>query len=151
MFKNIDLNFAAIATTRKPIDPVFMASRAGQLNAGQVVNYELLDMETNTSVGSFDKRTGQFVVHTPGLYLFHFNGVSHRKQNTYEVVLRVNEMDRASPYCSHSSSAFGSVAMSALLPLKTGDKVDVFVTVGILDEDKTGWMHNRFSGLLVSC
>ena len=141
----------AAKMTNKGAVPVFLASKALQGAAGKRVTYLQLEIETNKAHGSFNKDTGVFVVKTAGTYLVQFNGVTCSK-SCCEIILRVNEATKANSFCFHDAAShtlYGSIVVSTLMKLETGDKVDVFVKSGTVAESGSG-AYNRFSAILLS-
>ena len=139
----------ANATENKAVVPIFSASKALDILAGKRVTFSRLEIETCEAHGDFNKNTGVFTVKTTGAYLVQFNGVTGNK-GSCEVLLRVNEETKANSFCYHAAKThhlFGSVVISIVLKLQSGDQVDVFVKNGNLVES-TG-AYNRFSAILL--
>ena len=149
---------SSFALTNKSVVPVFSASIAVQKLAGNRVTFKQLDIEiTDAAHGSFDRTTGVFTVKTSGIYLINFNGVGYGTTGTASssnITLRVNDVVKASSYCYYNgattttSRLYGSLSMSPVLKLDSGDLVDVFIVSGSLYE-ATG-VFNSFSAVLLS-
>lgn len=136
--------------------PIFSAYKAVQCDAAEKrVIYELLDFPVNTVHGSFDKDSGVFTAKTAETYLFQFNGAADSK-STYKstcvnIALLVNDDVRANSFCLLDSVIYdlcGSIALSSMVKLKSGDRVEVFIRSGALS--KRNGPNNRFSGLPLS-
>ena len=113
------------------------------------------EFDTKTEHGNFDSKTGIFIVKTPGIYQFNFNGhvkMGTWNDRTHHFELRVNESVKASCYISTKSEAdgFHPVDLSALLNLNVGDSVGVYRVVGQLYEHLGSNFFTRFSGILIS-
>ena len=150
----IDLKekFEGLSTINEPFGiPIFSASRAVQRLSGGPATFLRLDIKTNDAHGSFDKQNGTFVAKTAGTYRLHFNGASFSPTGRSEVHLCVNTICQANAMCFHeakTSSLYGSLVISTLLELKSGDSVDIFVREGALFEED-GSCFNRFSAFLL--
>ena len=154
-FKNSfsDLNqklAAVVSSNQQAIVPVFSASKAVQCAAGNRVTFKQLNFETDESHGSFNKSTGVFTVNKDGIYLFNFNGTGYSRGYS-QINLRVNDVVNASSFFEHGESHFhyGSLAVSPVLELSRGDKVDVFVQFGSLSDGKSG-VYSSFSAIFLS-
>jgi len=94
---------------------------------GQYFGYSTLEFETKSEHGTFDMATGIFTVKTAGIYQFNFSGfVKTDKDNqTHFFAIKVGE-DVKSCFYVHSASLkqeFQTVSLSALFPLKVGERV----------------------------
>lgn len=109
-------------------------------------------MEARTEHGDFDLPTGIFTVETAGIY--HLNFIGHvyltSSGRDHRFDLRVNgEIVAISLNQSAvETSGYYSAVLSALIPLKSGDKVGVFASRGKIYEE-TGFCKSRFYGLLL--
>ncbi len=123
--------------------------------AGQSFGFSALDFKTPADYGTFNLAKGIFTVKMPGLYQLNFS--SHVLVNInsgayirhYE--MRVDGSVKAlySTYLYPQSGVYNPVLISALLPLKSGEKVGVFLVSGPLHEDATKYV-TRFSCVYVS-
>ena len=154
--------------------PVFAVKKCTNPNAvkDQSYAYAATDLKTETEHGEFNLSTGIFSVKTPGVYQFQFNSnmITTLSQAATacnrQFELRVDGIVRASSYTNSaltmsSSSGYGAntvtfnstvsqpVALTALLPLKNGEKVGVYPISGTIQEAEPAYV-TRFSGILVS-
>jgi len=133
----------------------FVPGPPGQLS------FDDYELETVKEHGDFDDLTKTFTVKTSGLYLLHFSGyydaIRPSYNYTYDSGASVELMiaDPETPFaeCINSYAVRSSklieyppVVVSALLPLKAGDKIGVFVNWGKLHESSS--FTTRFSGIL---
>ena len=134
--------------------PVFSASKAVQCAAGNRATFAQLDISTNEIHGGlFDKDTGVFTVKTTGIYQFNFNGMGFNSSGSINclVNLRVNDVITATSftqYVAASGHLYGALAVSPLLKLNSGDRVDVFIQSGSLSEEFG--VCTFFSAILIS-
>lgn len=133
--------------------------------AGTTLGFSTLDFKTLTDYGHFDLAKGIFTVKTPGIYQFNFSSHiyyyvtnlmnSGRDNYMRHYELRVDGAVKAiyntylHPQNGVSNGVYNPVLISALLPLKLGEKVGVFSVNGPLHEDATKYI-TRFSCVFVS-
>ena len=109
-------------------------------------------IETNTDHGNFDLPSGIFTVKTAGNYLLNFNthvDLDEQDEDRWarRMHLKVNGETEVSSNNYSSTSGIQSVVMTALLTLKTGDKVGVSGFLGELHEVEV--YHTQFFGILL--
>lgn len=109
-------------------------------------------IETNTDHGNFNLPSGIFTVKTTGNYLLNFNTHVDLDQQDEDrwarrMHLKVNGETEVSSNNYSSTSGIQSVVMTALLTLKTGDKVGVSGFLGELHEVEV--YHTQFFGILL--
>ena len=135
--------------------PVFGAANCINLDAfkGQSLGFSALEFDTKTEHGSFKLKTGIFTVKTPGFYQFSFSGhVSTFSSIRYSCIsLKVDGIVKAvfDTKTSAYEKEYQAVALTALVPLKTGEKVGVYLTEGQLFQLGTEGHVARFSGILL--
>ena len=146
------------ASVKPAAVPIFSASGLGNDPIACTATYRQLEFQSDTNHGTFDASTGKFTAATAGLYQFSFNGISWQNMDSAskgltKVELRVNGQQRASSVvnCHYGNGATSyCLSISAVIPLKRGNVVDVFVSNGRLgmssgEEDSA----TRFSGILL--
>lgn len=117
--------------------------------------YSALDFDTKEEHGLFDQSSGIFTAKTAGFYQFNFNGhvFVDGRNFVHQFLLKVDGIIKAVSYTHFSSletTAYIPVSLSALVPLKTGEKVGVFVGyAGKLYEAPPTYV-TRFCGILVA-
>lgn len=122
---------------------------------GHSFGFSTVDFKTRADYGTFDLAKGIFTVKMPGLYQLNFS--SHALVNVnsgayiqnYE--MRVDGTVKAlyHTYMYPQHGVYNPVLISALLPLKSGEKVGVFSVSGSLHEDATKYI-TCFSCVFVS-
>ncbi len=137
----------------------FVPGPPGQLS------FDDYELETVKEHGDFDDLTKTFTVKTSGLYLLHFSGyydaIRPSYNYTYDSGASVELMiaDPETPFaeCINSYAVRSSklieyppVVVSALLPLKAGDKIDAFTNTTRLYQSEDHTYTTRFSGILFS-
>ena len=120
---------------------------------GQYFGYSTLEFETKSEHGTFDLSTGSFTVKTAGIYQFNFSGfVKTDKDNqTHCFAIKVGEAVKSCFY-AHSASVkqeFQTVSLSALFPLKVGERVSVDLSEGKLYQNEPDFM-TRFYGIFLA-
>ena len=134
--------------------PSFSAFKCANSEApeGHSIGYANLDFETKGEHGSFHLSTGIFSVKTAGIYQLNFSGhvATNKDGHTHCYTIRVDGVVKA-VYYSHTPTDeewYQPVSLSALLPLKSGEKVGVYLGVGKLYEGFPQFI-TRFSGILL--
>jgi len=134
--------------------PVFSALKCANSEEaeGQSIGYAKVDFETKVEHGSFHLPTGIFSVKTAGIYQFHFSGhvATDQDVHTHCFTIRVDGVVKAVFY-SHTPTDetwYQPVSLTALLPLKSGERVGVYIGVGKLYEGFPQFL-TRFSGILL--
>lgn len=125
--------------------------------AGQSFGFSTVDFKTRADYGTFNLAKGIFTVKMPGLYQFSFsshvyvNTSSGRETYVRQYELQVDGAVKAlyHTYMYPQNGVHNPVLISALLPLKSGEKVGVFSVSGSLHEDATKYI-TRFSCVFVS-
>jgi len=133
--------------------PVFSAKRCPKkvdISFGNYVTYTDYNFATKNVHGNFMLPTGQFTVKTPGIYQLHFNGQVLIGEGCLftRAELVVNETVKAASRSPSKSNLVlvQPVSLSALLPLKAGDRVAVRLVGGTIHVDDT--YVTRFEGIL---
>jgi len=130
---------------------------------GTSLGFSALDFNTLNEYGDFDLAKGIFTVKKPGIYQFSFNShvyvgptqnvlsASGKANYTRHFELRVDEAVKAlyNTYLYPQNGVYNPVLISALLTLKSGEKVGVFSVSGPLHEDTTKYIA-RFSCIFIS-
>ena len=106
-------------------------------------------MESETEHGEFDLPSGIHTVKTAGNYLLNFNGLVELRAGfrRHQFDLKVNDETVATSFNDSNSPGYQPAVISALLPLKAGDKVGIFAHEGQLYEDTDS--ITRFFGILL--
>ena len=134
--------------------PVFGAANCINPDAfqGQSFGFSALEFDTKREHGSFKLKTGIFTVKTPGLYLFNFSAhvSTFSSCRSHCISLKVDGIVKAvfDTKTSAHEKEYQAVVLSALVPLKTGGKVGVYLTEGKLFQLGTEGHVARFSGIL---
>lgn len=124
--------------------------------ANKSFGYSTVDFDTETEFGDLDLTTGIFTVEQPGLYQVNFNSNVYMTSGSFQrsFEMRLNGVSHArynnQVYDSSGYGVYQPVNISALLPLKVGDKVGVFAISGNLHEDASNHYITRFSCLFLS-
>jgi len=111
------------------VAPVFSVKNCSNPGAGpnQSLAYSNLEFETRTDHGEFDLKTGIFTVTTAGIYQFQFSGhVQCVNSTSNRLELRIGSSKVATCLNSYSEG-YQQENISALLSLKSGQKVGVFL------------------------
>jgi len=121
--------------------------------------YSAFDIMIKREYGDFSLQSGLFTVNIPGVYKFNFNAhvqivrdaASSSTSYIHRFELRVDGEPKATSYSTHCRDTcdnFFPVRISALLSLKFGETVGVFICGGKLYESKE---LKRYSRFLVDC
>ena len=157
--------------------PVFSVKKCTNPSAvkDQSCAFSATDFMTESEHGDFELSTGIFSVKTPGVYQFQFTGHvlstlilnQDIAASNSRFELRVDGIMKAISYFSSgltmsspnprygantvtfSSNVTQPVVLTALLPLKAGEKVGVYPISGTIQEAEPAYV-TRFSGILVS-
>ena len=117
------------------VAPVFSVKNCSNPGAGpnQSLAYSNLEFEIRTEHGDFDLKTGIFTVKTAGIYQFQFSGhVQCVNSTSNRLELRVGSSKVATCLNNSYSEGYQQANISALLSLKSGQKVGVFLISGKL-------------------
>jgi len=135
--------------------PVFSAFQCANSKApqGQSIGFAAFDFETKDEHGSFHLPTRIFSVKTAGIYQFNFSGhvTTNRDGHFHCFTIRADGDVKAVFYLLTPTDEEWNrpVSLSALLPLKTSEKVGVYLGAGKLDEGFPQFITS-FSGILLS-
>ena len=88
--------------------------------------------------------TGVFTAPVNGRYFFSFDALSWATNTEHYVSLRVNGILTATSY---TPIQWYNMPISSTLNLKTGDKVDMWLHSGTLDDNEKN--YTQFSGILL--
>ena len=124
--------------------PVFSVENCVNPSAtsGQSYGFSSFVTAANTEHGDFDLPSGIFTVKTPGNFQLNFYSYSYlavlsASNISHRVELKVN--DKVAAVSLNQSSVetggFHNTVISALLPLRTGDKIGVFASAGKLYQE----------------
>jgi len=121
----------------------------------QFLTFSTFGFDTKIEHGDFNLRTGLFTVQTEGKYQFHFNAHTKtgRESRSHIFILKVDEQAECVAYSnwiSEANKGFSPVALTALLPLKRGQKVGIMFTSGQLFESTIPGYSSRFFGILLA-
>ena len=108
--------------------------------AGTVIPYEI---ERSNIGGAMNLATGVFTAPVNGRYFFSFTALSWAT-NTHYLFFRVNGVIIGT---SFAPVEMYNMPISATLDLKIGDKVDMWLSSGTLDDNYGHYTH--FSGILL--
>lgn len=141
--------------TRNPTNAVPVFSVVKCINPaparGQSFGFSSREFQDKKEHGKFDLSTGIFTVKTAGIYQFNFSGhvTTDPISTEHYFVLKVDDVvkDVSFTRLFSSTEEFQRVSLSAVLKLKTGEKVGVFVSAGKLYEGVPEF-QTRFSGIL---
>ena len=128
------------------------------------LSFALFECETAKEHGDFNLRNGVFTVKTSGLYLLHFSGYYEKYGFSYDAGtgVHLNKYRADGSFITTIATSIGSgqfrrsklieyppVVVTALLPLKAGDKIVAFTNTARLHETPPTYT-TRFSGILFS-
>jgi len=136
--------------------PVFSVMRCSNPKPAQRESISFtfvdLDIETNTEHGDFDLQTGIFSVKTTGIFDLKFTAhvQTNKWTKTHRIDLRVDGVYKAVSYTQTSSDneEHRPIIISAVLPLKCGEKVSIVLVEGGLYENQ--YHVARFTGILLA-
>jgi len=123
--------------------------------------YSAFDIRIKKEYGDFNLKTGLFTVSVPGVYQFNFNShvkffkpqYGDKQCRSHKIELRVDGEPKAVSFGNRSYIQYTSdiyhlpVRISALLSLKLGETVDIFLSEGVLYECPPTFT-TRFSAIL---
>ncbi len=111
-----------------------------------------LDIETNIEHGDFDLQTGIFSVKKTGVYDLKFTAhvQTNKWTKSHRIDLRVDGVYKAvsNTQTSTDNEEHRPIIISAVLPLKCGEKVSIVLVEGGLHEDQ--YHVSRFTGVLLA-
>lgn len=132
------------------------------------LSFSLFESETKTEHGDFNLQKGAFTVKTSGLYLLHFSGYfnkfyDHSSDGYSNTCVKLNkyQADDDLSFTTIATSVesgevrrsnlieYPPVVVSALLPLKAGDRIKAFTNTARLHEAPPTYT-TRFTGILFS-
>ena len=122
------------------------------------LGFSVNETEKKRDHGNFHCPTGVFTVKTPGIYLFHFSGYYHNTRGSGHpgaVELKMNSSTTIAKSIDSDAVRrskiieYPPIAVSALLPLKTGDTINAFANMMNLRESSPTYV-TRFTGILLS-
>lgn len=141
------------AIQNKACVPVFVASTYLTISKAKYVTYAELTLNAGDIHGVLDKTTGVFSAKSAGMYLFQFEGLASICESL-KIQLKVNGITKVKsqscslgPKDSSEVQESGSLSVSCLLHVKSGDQIGVFLENGVLlsNAPKT----TRFWGILL--
>lgn len=113
------------------------------VTGGHKLTYDTVVTDT---CHNFDKGTGTFTCPKPGVYIFHFNVLNDANKLAY-LFLYKNGVEVVRVYAD-DKGGYESGSNTALLQLKKGDKIYVYVPV---NRAATFYeQYNTFSGHIIS-
>jgi len=129
------------------------------------LSFALFECETAKEHGDFNLRNGVFTVKTSGLYLLHFSGYYEKSGFSYnpDTGVKLNKYQADGSFVTTIATSIGSpgevrrsnlieyppVVVTALLPLKAGDKIVAFTSTARLHDAPPAYT-TRFTGILFS-
>jgi len=135
----------SVTATNKGIIPIFTISGLKEVSPNSYVSFHHQEADDSLNYnGQFNPITGLFTARSPGSYLFLFRALARDKTR---LELRVNACVKASAMTTYSSHN-KALVVSAIVQLKIGDEVGVFLRDGNLFDL---WLRPaQFSGILLS-
>lgn len=137
----------SLSATQDCNGPVAFSSSGGVQHPSRVVAYQSTQAETGVG---WNRETGEFTVHCPGLYQLFFSGVT---EPTAKLVLKKHSATSNSSVCSPIiSTPKGGGSNLVLQTLVVGDQLAVWAegAGGLLTDPDTDVHTTSFSGFRIS-